>query len=286
MVSNLERYKNDLDRLVKNGEQLLHSIQQKSDPEFYQKNWSENDIEGLPNFLVKYQIWYSEALKIIKIIIPNREQDFIRLYKQPSNRKQINGNNYAIEDYLNQTERLTGLEKTSLLIQSIDYNKKSLNPIVKDMITGSIEFTKATLFKYNQQLAILKSANTRFESSLFEIKRLLQADLFDSELEAAKELNKKGFDRGAGAIAGVVLEGHLKEVCHNHKIKITKKNPTINDLNQLLKDNETIDMAQWRYIQRLADLRNLCNHKKETDPTKEKVSELIEGVEKTIKTLF
>jgi len=33
-------------------------------------------------------------------------------------------------------------------------------------------------------------------------------------------------------------------------------------------------------------ISNLEKHKKETDPTREKVIELIEGVEKTIKTLF
>ena len=140
--------------------------------------------------------------------------------------------------------------------------------------------------RFWNQLLILESAETRFDSSLFEIKQLVQADLFDSELDAARELNKKGFTRGAGAIAGVVLEGHLLQVCENHNIKIKKKNPTINDYNELLKKNHVIDIPTWRFIQHLADLRNLCNHKKERAPIKEEIEELIDGVEKTTKTVF
>ena len=251
MSVNLETHKKDLDRLLQFGEKLLYSLHKEYDPSSYKPLKSE-DIKELPNFLENYQTWYVEALTTIQQVLPNRESDFIKLYKNSTNRKNIDLINYGIEDYL------MGFQKGSLF--------------------------GAAFPRFHQQLAILKSAKKIFESSLFDIKQLLQADLFDSELEAAKELNKKGFVHGSGAIAGVVLEGHLKEVCNNHKIKV--KNPTINDLNQLLKSNETIDTAQWRNIQRLGDLRNLCTHKKQADPTKEKVTELIEGVEKIIKTLF
>ena len=121
---------------------------------------------------------------------------------------------------------------------------------------------------------------------MFDIKQLVQADLFDSELEAAEELNKNGFIRGAGAVAGVVIEKHLEEVCNNHEVKTKKKNPTINDLNQNLKDSDIIDTKTWRFIQRLADLRNLCDHNKKKAPTKEDVDELISGVSKISKTIF
>ena len=150
----------------------------------------------------------------------------------------------------------------------------------------------AVIPRFQQQLAILQSAQQRFKSSLFDIKQLLQADLFDSELEAAKELNRKGFLRGAGAIAGVVLERHLKGVCNNHKIKITKTNPTINDLNQLLKDKEVIEIPIWRKIQYLADLRNFSDHHKtnknsnQIELSKEDITNLIKGVEEITKNIF
>ena len=39
-------------------------------------------------------------------------------------------------------------------------------------------------------------------------------------------------------------------------------------------------------MQYLTDLRNLCDHDKESEPTADQVSELISGVEKVTKTLF
>jgi hypothetical protein len=139
---------------------------------------------------------------------------------------------------------------------------------------------------FANQLAIVKSAKKRFESSLFNIHQIVQANLFDSELEAAEELLKNGFLRGAGAVAGVVLEKHLGQVCINHNVKIKKRNPHISDYNDALKKEDIIDVPNWRFIQRLGDLRNLCVHKKGRNPTEDEVAELIKGVEKITKSLF
>ena len=87
-------------------------------------------------------------------------------------------------------------------------------------------------------------------------------------------------------MAGVVLESHLTQVCENHKIKITKKDPAVNDLNDLLKNNDIIEVSTWRFIQHLGDLRNKCNHKKKIDPTQQEIEELIEGVAKIAKSVF
>ena len=143
------------------------------------------------------------------------------------------------------------------------------------------------LIKIQQQVGIIKSAQQRFESSLFDIKQTLQADLFDNELDAATELNKNGFHRGAGAIAGVVLEGHLGQVCQNHNITIQKQKPTINDLNQALYNNSVkiIDLKEFQRIQLLGNIRNNCDHSTPVKPTKEDVEDLIEGTKKIIKNV-
>jgi hypothetical protein len=144
----------------------------------------------------------------------------------------------------------------------------------------------AAIPQFQQQLAILKSVGARFESSLFDIRQLVQADLLDSELDAAKELVKNGFARAAGAVTGVVLEQHLGQVCENHAIKISKKSPTISDLNQALKGANVIDVPTWRFVQHLADVRNLCDHDKKVEPTAEQVNGLVDGVMKITKTVF
>ncbi len=144
---------------------------------------------------------------------------------------------------------------------------------------------KAALPHFQQQLAILKAARKRFDSSLFEIRQLVQADLFDSEIESARELLKSKFYRAAGAIAGVVLEKHLRQVCDDHNVKVVKKNPGINDLNQLLKDGGVIDIPQWRHITLLGDIRNLCDHNKQKEPTEAQVTDLVDGADKVLKTI-
>lgn len=92
--------------------------------------------------------------------------------------------------------------------------------------------------------------------------------------------------RGAGAVAGVVLEGHLQRVATNHQISISKKAPTISDLNDPLKSAGVYDIPTWRKVQHLADIRNLCDHKKEREPTKNEVEELISGVGAIVKTVY
>jgi hypothetical protein len=273
MTSNLDKYKKDLEQLILDGEFLFHAIHFECYPKEYKsqvkKTYNEKYhsklIKNLPSFKEKYQYWYTESLSIIKLLLPDRMNDFVKLYEKPKGRKEIKYGNYVIEDYLQ------GLTLTA-----------SGGGMYKEKVVGP----DAAIPQFQQQLNILKSVKRRFESSLFDIKQLVQADLFDSELDAAKELNKKGFTRGAGAVAGVVLERHLSQACDNHKIKVTKKNPTINDFNQLLKDNEVIEISTWRFIQHLADLRNLCDHKKKIDPKTEDIDELIEGVGKVTKTLF
>lgn len=100
------------------------------------------------------------------------------------------------------------------------------------------------------------------------------------------ELAKQKFLRAAGAVAGVVLERHLLQVCDNHGIKVSKKAPGIADLNNALKDGGVVDIPQWRFIQHLADIRNLCDHRKKVEPTADQVNDLITGVTKVMKILF
>jgi hypothetical protein len=268
MISNLEKYKKDLDRLISDGDSLFMAIQFECHPEEFKLQVKkvvneryDQFIKTLPLFRDKYQFWYSESLAIIKLLLPDRTSDFVRLYEKPKIRKSIQYGNYVIEDYL----------------QSLS---------VKTSLGEKIVGPEAAISQFQQQLNILKSVQKRFESSLFDIKQLVQADLFDSELEAAKELNKKGFVRGAGAIAGVVLEKHLSQVCDNHLVKITQKKPSVADYNDKLKEAGVYETPTWRKIQHLADLRNLCDHKKKKDPKPEDVEELIEGAEKITKTLF
>ena len=266
-MNNLEKYKKDLEDLILEGNLLHQSMQFECFPDEFEKQAKpklkkdyENYIKKLKPFNQEYQTWYSESLVVLKQLLPDRVNDFTKLYEKSKTRKAIEYGNYVIEDYLQNLTVTRG------------YDKK-VGP-------------EAAISQFEQQIAIVKSIKKRFESKLFDIKQLTQADIFDSELDSSKELNKKGFVRGAGAIAGVVLEKHLAQVFENHKLKITKKNPSISDFNDKLKTNEIIETPEWRKIQHLGDIRNLCDHNKKKEPLKEDVEEMISGVEKLIKNLY
>lgn len=259
-----ERYKQDIEKLCDRGDHLLRGLYYellKSKPEEYKKvDKKIHEQFKDESFKDKYHSWYNESLCLIKQLLPDRVEDFVSYYKLEK-RKNLDCETYTVSDYL------VGLVR-------------------KDAFGDYIVNTDSVISKFEQQLAIVKSLRDRFDSSLYEIQQLLQADLFDSEIAVAKELLKKGFLRAAGAVTGVVLEKHLSVVCQNHDIVSRKKNPSINDFNQLLKDNDVIDTPTWRNIQFLGDLRNLCDHGKEREPKKEEIEYLIDGTSKIMKTLF
>jgi hypothetical protein len=118
------------------------------------------------------------------------------------------------------------------------------------------------------------------------MRQLIRADLFDSELDACRELAMHGFLRAAGSIAGVILEKHLRQTIDNRGIVVRKTEPTINDFNDHLKKAGALDVPTWRKIQRLGDIRNLCGHSKHREPTVEEVDEIIDGTDGIVQSLL
>ncbi|PJC56415.1 hypothetical protein CO026_00460, partial [Candidatus Kaiserbacteria bacterium CG_4_9_14_0_2_um_filter_41_32] len=167
MPSNLEKYKKDLENLISLGDSLLNAIQFESHPTEFEiqvkkvlKEKYDEFIKKIPSFRDKYQHWYSESLVVIKLLLPDRIGDFVKLYEKPKARKSIEYGNYVIEDYLQN------------LVVTSGYGDRKVGP-------------EAAISQFQQQLYILKSVQKRFESSLFDIRQLVQADVFDSELESA-----------------------------------------------------------------------------------------------------
>jgi len=268
-ITNLEKYRKDLDALLQDAGGVQNSLSYSAfgHNDFYggllkQLGGDEKEakafIKDIKPFETVYQHWYSEALPLVRQLLPDRLSDFARLYEKPKSRKDITYESYRIED------ACQGLRTT---------------------FGGTVKAdAKAAIPLLAQQIAIVEAIKRRFESSLFDIKQLVQADVFDSELGGAQELLKNKYARAAGAIAGVVLEGHLKQVCDNHGLP--KKSGTIAVLNDALKAANVIELSQHRQIQFLGDLRNKCGHRNATEPTVEEVQDLVNGVAKVIKTIF
>jgi len=269
MPTNLDRFKQDLEALLKLGTRLEMAMQYETAPTEFKaavkeklKSKTDKFLEELPSFKQEYQRWYSEALALLHQLLPGRIADFMRHYEKPKGRKDITYENYRVEDYLQNLRVTRGYQKETVVDSS------------------------AAIPQFRQQLAIVEAAKARFESSLFEIRQLVQADLLDSELDAAEVLAKHKFTRAAGALAGVVLERHLSQVCMDRQLSTGKKNPTIADFNETLKASGAIDLPQWRFIQHLADIRNLCDHSRSPEPTADQVADLLAGAKKVTKTVY
>ena len=206
-----------------------------------------------------YQYWYTKALPLINFLVPDRSNEFENCYRLNYSRKSLTPTNYTILDYMNEL-RISG------------YPTPDESTVMK--------------VRFDCQLGIIKGAVDRINSIVGNLEGVLQADLFQSELDAAEHLLKNGYLRAAGAIAGVVLEGHLKTICKNHNITITNKTAGISLLNDELKKAGVYDTSQWRRIQFLGDIRNKCDHKQTNEPIVEDIEDLISGVTKVINLVF
>ncbi len=198
-------------------------------------------------------------MKAVSVLAPDRYDEFRCYYEASPKRKTLEYGTYVIQDYLK------GVVPSALHCPG--FNSKR----------------QAGLNVFNQ-MAILRSLSTRIDSVLANLEQTLYAELRDAEVETARKLMRSS-PRAAGTLAGVILEGYLQKVAQNHNLSINKKSPTIGDLNDSLKQAGIYDMATWRKISYLGDIRNLCSHKRDVDPSPEQVKELIEGVNWVIKNI-
>lgn len=212
------------------------------------------------NLHMDYQNWYSQCLPVVRQLLPDRYAEFCEQYKYEK-RKDISYTTYTVSDYM-------------IGLQVKQYGEPLFNT------------KSAFATKFQLQLTILNSALTRLDSALNDITGVLQAEMFDSELEAADDLFKKKHLRAAGTLAGVTIEAHLGRIAKNHQLPIAKRDPTIGDLNETLKAGGVLDIPTWRHIQRLADIRNLAAHAKDRDPTHDEIQDLLSGARKVISSVF
>ncbi len=106
---------------------------------------------------------------------------------------------------------------------------------------------------------------------LTSIKNLIQADVFDSELEQAGELLSSGYKLAAAVIAGVVLETALRDVCTRESIPMGK----LDKMNSDLAKAGIYNKVQQKRITTLADIRNSAAHGKPEEFTESDVKNMI-----------
>lgn len=130
--------------------------------------------------------------------------------------------------------------------------------------------------KFKRLRPVFLAAKDDFQGGyLTSIKNLVQAELFDSELDQARELLSSGYKGPAAVVAGVVLETALKDLCDQQSISHGK----LDKMNSDLAKAGIYNKLQQKKITTLADIRNSAAHGDWQSFSDTEVTEMIRDVE-------
>ena len=203
----------------------------------------------------RYQVWYTQALRLVEHVLSERRREFEGYYRSDQDSRDQSATISAILGSLSRP-RSTG-EKREALAGLFD--------------PGLEQATFLHLL--GMQLAILASASPPL---LREERRP------DRGLQAARLLLSQGHRRAAGAVAGVVMESHLRKVAQRHDLALSESDSSsLPRLNRSLRKAGVYGSARSRQIERLAELSDSCIRKEKKIYAK-LVSELLSGVEDTL----
>jgi len=151
----------------------------------------------------------------------------------------------------------------------------------------SAQFTKNLTFSptYRAQ-GILKAAKDDYENEqLSEIRRLIEAELFDDFLEQSEHLLNSGYYQPAAVIAGCVLEDGLRKLCEKESIALPSK-PKLDAMNSDLAKAGVFSKLVQERITAIADLRNKAAHGQWDQFTNDDVVEMIQAVRRIMEEHF
>ncbi len=188
----------------------------------------------------------------------------------------------AFDEYLHKTrEEIDGnllLEWTvktrSLIGKACGMESEHYKEFSENDATGAYSTYLATLERLR---AIFLAAKEDYEGGYLRTTRsLVQADLFDSELEQATSLIDAGYRLPAAVVAGVVLETSLRELCTREGLPHGKLDKMNSDLAKAGKYN----VLQQKRITALADIRNAAAHGNPENFTDQDVIDMIRDVKR------
>ena len=133
---------------------------------------------------------------------------------------------------------------------------------------------------------ILKAAKDDYDNGhLFELRRLVEAEVFDDFLEQAEHLLGSGYYQPAAVVAGCVLEDGLRKLCDQHGINLPPK-PKLDAMNAGLAKAGVFSKLVQKRITALADLRNKAAHGQWSDFSQEDVAEMVGAVRRLMEKYF
>jgi hypothetical protein len=118
------------------------------------------------------------------------------------------------------------------------------------------------LISVSKALGILKASKDDYEHGLlFNVRTLIQAEVFDDFLEQAEYLLESGFYQSSAVIAGSILEDGLRKLCVKNEIPLQSR-PKMDTMNAELTKRGIFSSLQQKQILPLADIRNKAAHGK------------------------
>jgi hypothetical protein len=143
----------------------------------------------------------------------------------------------------------------SLISKACGEDSPHYKQFIKSENSGFIGKTNYDLLK--ELKAVFRAAKEDYEGGyLNSVRNLVQAEVFGSELDQAKELLSANYKTAAAVIAGVVLETTMRQLCIDEGIPHGK----LNRMNDDLTKAGTYSTLVQKRITALADIRNNAAH--------------------------
>lgn len=244
--SNYIKIKDEISKLINDGKKIMKVLNLLGNSS---KDYSKNHYF----FTLKYQEWYTKSLPVIRHLLPDRLEEFKRLYHIEGG-SNIDNSTYTIEDYLQ-----------GVIFE--DYSRQYV--------------AKITLYKLKNQVFIVNSVFSRLNSLLANIDELIHADIFTGFLEMGYYLLEEGYKDPAAVLAGGTLEEHLRKLCQKNNIEIKKDDSrykSADRLNSELANVNVYTKLDQKSITAWLDLRNKAAHGKYDDYTKGQVELMLQGI--------
>jgi len=214
---------------------------------------TKRNIE-LTKFKNNYLSWYYATSSCIKFLRPDKYKEFIDLFKDNREKNALLiSNNYKIENFIKNEE---------------------LADISNNLIQEEAKRINITLNLFHYQQLMIKAIIDNLDLVSFNYEKETYMTFQEENIDSAQELLDNDFIRAAGALCGVIIEKHLKPKLLPFDADAYKL--TLNALNDKCKINDLYSEIERKRISHMAGIRNLCDHKKPTDPTKQQIQTLID----------
>ena len=133
---------------------------------------------------------------------------------------------------------------------------------------------------------ILKAAKDDYvNDQLFELRQIIEAEVFDDFLEQAEHLLSSGYYQPAAVVAGCVLEDGLRKLCDKHGITLASK-PKMDSMNADLAKAGVFSKLVQKRLTTLADLRNKAAHGEWNEFSSDDVKEMVVAVRRFMQEHF